>query len=183
MKRETFSQSKRTVGERVTNVVQGEYKISRNSDEVLSTVLGSCVAACIFDPETEIGGLNHFLLPGDAKGGSAELKYGSMAMELLINELLKAGARRNYMKVKLFGGGQISAGLSDIGAKNITFARNYVKREGFPVVDESLGGTQARRIHFRPTTGDVRLTLVASTQAPSEKTVKPRKPAADVTLF
>lgn len=169
--------------ERVIAVVQGEYRISREKDVVLSTVLGSCVAACIYDAEQGIGGLNHFLLPGDKRGGGVELKYGSMAMELLINELLKAGARRTGMKVKLFGGARISAGLSDVGQKNIAFAKDYVRREGFPVVDESLGGTQARRIHFRPTTGDVKLNLVAPTQAPAERVEKPRKPASDITLF
>jgi len=169
--------------DRIVAVVQGEYRISREADVVMSTVLGSCVAACIFDIESGIGGLNHFLLPGDSRGGRAELKYGSMAMELLINELLKAGARRSGMKVKLYGGARISAGLSDIGQKNIDFARTYVRREGFPVVDESLGGTQARRIHFRPTTGEVKLNLVAATQAPAERVVKPKKPAPDVTLF
>ena len=167
--------------DRTINVVQGEYRISKDRNVVMSTVLGSCVAACIFDPECGIGGLNHFLLPGDNKSGSAELKYGSMAMELLINELLKSGARRSTMKVKLYGGARISAGLSDIGSKNVTFARDYVRREGFPVIDESLGGTQARRIYFRPTTGDVRLTMVAPAEAPREKPA--RKPAADITLF
>lgn len=176
--------SRRTAGrDRIIGVVQGEYRISKEADVVMSTVLGSCVAACIYDPETKIGGLNHFLLPGDNRGGGVELKYGSMAMELLINELLKAGARRTGMKVKLFGGGRISAGLSDVGAKNIAFARDYVRREGFPVVDESLGGTQARRIHFRPTTGEVKLNLVAPTQAPVEAPAAPRKPKQDITLF
>lgn len=169
--------------DRIVAVVQGEYRISREASDVMSTVLGSCVAACIFDVDSKIGGLNHFLLPGDSRGGSAELKYGSMAMELLINELLKAGARRSSMKVKLYGGARISAGLSDIGAKNIEFARNYVRREGFPVVDESLGGNQARRIHFRPTTGDVKLNLVAPTQAPKERIERPKKPTPDITLF
>ena len=169
--------------DRIVSVVQGEYRISKDADVVMSTVLGSCVAACIYDPDVGIGGLNHFLLPGDSRGGSAELKYGSMAMELLINELLKAGARRSGMKVKLYGGARISAGLSDIGAKNIEFARNYVRREGFRVVDESLGGTQARRIHFRAVSGDVKLNLVAPTQAPAERIVRPKKPAPDVTLF
>ncbi|MBF9035126.1 chemotaxis protein CheD [Rhodobacterales bacterium HKCCE2091] len=169
--------------DRTVAVVQGEYHISRDPSVVLSTVLGSCVSACIYDADGGIGGLNHFLLPGDERGGSAEMKYGSMAMELLINEMLKAGARRTNLKVKLYGGGRITAGLSDIGAKNIDFARGYCRREGFPVVSESLGGTQARRIHFRPSTGEVRLTLVAQTQAPKERVIAPRKPAADVTLF
>ena len=169
--------------DRIVSVVQGEYRISREADVTMSTVLGSCVAACIFDPDQQIGGLNHFLLPGDSRGSGTELKYGSMAMELLINELLKAGARRSGMKVKLYGGARISAGLSDIGAKNIEFARNYVRREGFPVIDESLGGTQARRIHFKPTTGEVKLNMVAPTQAPAERVVKPQKPKPDITLF
>ncbi|MBF9031124.1 chemotaxis protein CheD [Rhodobacterales bacterium HKCCE3408] len=164
-------------------VVQGEYRISREPDVAFTTILGSCVAACICDPGAGIGGLNHFLLPGDDRSGSVELKYGSMAMELLINALLKEGARRQALEVKLFGGARISAHLSDIGSKNIAFARDYVRREGFPVVSESLGGTQARRLHFTPVTGHVRMMLVARTQAPAETLATARRPKSDVELF
>ncbi|MBL3568050.1 hypothetical protein BV509_18985 [Rhodovulum sulfidophilum] len=170
---------------RVHAVVQGEYHVSRDANIVLSTVLGSCVAACVYDINAAIGGMNHFLLPGDAESGSTELKYGAMAMELLINELLKAGARRSDLKVKLFGGARVSGAFRDIGARNVDFARSYIRREGFEVVSESLGGTQARRLHFRPVTGAARLVLLPPTEAPPERRVpapKP-KPDTDITLF
>ncbi|MBL3595473.1 chemotaxis protein CheD [Rhodovulum sulfidophilum] len=170
---------------RVHSVVQGEYHVSRDPDIVLSTVLGSCVAACIFDPRVGLGGMNHFLLPGDAASGSTELKYGAMAMELLINELFKAGARRSDMKVKLFGGARVSAAFRDIGARNVDFARSYIRREGFEIVSESLGGMQARRLHFRPVTGAARLVLLPPTEAPPEKRISlPKaKTDIDITLF
>lgn len=154
---------------RIEAVVQGEYRVSRDADVILSTVLGSCVSACIFDPVAKLGGMNHFLLPGENASGKIELKYGAMSMELLINELLKAGARRSEMKVKLFGGARVSAAFSDIGQKNVTFARSYLKQEGFEIVSESLGGKQARRLHFRPSTGAARLVLLPPTEAPPER--------------
>ncbi|ARE41759.1 Chemotaxis protein CheD [Rhodovulum sp. P5] len=171
---------------RIVPVVQGEYRVSRDADVILSTVLGSCIAACVFDPVAKLGGMNHFLLPGDDGEGKTELKYGAMSMELLINELLKAGARRTEMKVKLFGGARVSAAFKDIGEKNVIFARSYLKREGFEVVSESLGGQQARRLHFRPATGAARLVLLPPTEAPAERT-PPRPPKAKpdlgITLF
>lgn len=170
---------------RIHAVVQGEYHVSRDANIVLSTVLGSCVAACLYDPRAGIGGMNHFLLPGDTESGSTELKYGAMAMELLINDLLKAGARRSELKVKLFGGARVSSAFRDIGAKNVEFARSYIRREGFEVESESLGGQQARRLHFRPVTGAARLVLLPPTEAPAERRAPPPKPKADtdITLF
>jgi len=171
---------------RVEAVVQGEYRVSRDETVILSTVLGSCVSACIFDTVAKIGGMNHFLLPGDTSAGSTELKYGAMAMELLINDMLKAGARRPNMKVKLFGGARVSSAFSDIGDKNVVFATSYMKREGFEVVAQSLGGKQARRLHFRPTTGAARLVLLPPTEAPPERRqAAPKRESADIgiTLF
>ncbi|MEM9755178.1 MAG: chemotaxis protein CheD [Pseudomonadota bacterium] len=177
------SETVSTPAPQIETVVQGEFKISRSPNTVLSTLLGSCVAACIYDPEIGLGGMNHFLLPGSDHGDSSELKYGSMAMELLINDLLKAGAQRTSLKAKLFGGARIAANLSDIGAKNIAFARDYLARERFQVVSESLGGVQARRVHFRPSTGHVRMMLVPPAQAPQEYSAPKRPPAAKVELF
>ncbi|SIO03095.1 chemotaxis protein CheD [Rhodovulum sp. ES.010] len=170
---------------RVEAVVQGEYRISREPDTVLSTVLGSCVSACLFDPVAGVGGMNHFLLPGDTSARSSELKYGAMAMELLINELLKAGALRSRMQAKLFGGARVSAAFGDIGEKNVIFARSYMAREGFDVVSESLGGLQARRLHFRPATGAARLVMLPPAEAPPER--RPARQPANtdrgITLF
>lgn len=172
-------------GNRIEPVIQGEYRVSRDPEIVLSTVLGSCVSACIFDPAARVGGMNHFLLPGCEGSNASELKYGAMAMELLINELLKSGAARSRLRVKLFGGARVSASFSDIGEKNVIFARAYIQREGFQVVAESLGGHQARRLHFRPATGAARLVMLPPTEAPPERRA-PRpapKPETGITLF
>jgi len=170
---------------RILPVIQGEYRVSRDADAVLSTVLGSCVSACIYDPVARVGGMNHFLLPGDEGANKTELKYGAMAMELLINELLKAGALRGQIRVKLFGGARVPSSFTDIGEKNVIFARSYMRREGFEVVSESLGGRQARRLHFRPATGAARLVMLPPTEAPPERL--PPRPAATrdpgITLF
>ncbi|TCO72317.1 chemotaxis protein CheD [Rhodovulum euryhalinum] len=170
---------------RIEPVIQGEFRVSRDPEIVLSTVLGSCVSACIFDPLARVGGMNHFLLPGDEGSNKSELKYGAMAMELLINELLKSGAVRSRLRVKLFGGARVSAAFTDIGEKNVIFARSYLRREGFEVLSESLGGQQARRLHFRPATGAARLVMLPPTEAPPERRV-PRpvsKQDPEITLF
>jgi chemotaxis protein CheD len=138
-------------GVRRTHVVQGQFYVSSDPNEVLTTILGSCVAACIRDPVARIGGINHFLLPGEA--GEDGLRYGVNAMELLVNELLKGGAKRNRLEAKVFGGAQVVKGLSDIGAKNVEFANRYFRDEGIMVTAGSTGGFQARRIEFWPATG------------------------------
>ncbi|MGC9417851.1 MAG: chemotaxis protein CheD [Rhodovulum sp.] len=170
---------------RIEPVIQGEYRVSRDPEIVLSTVLGSCVSACIFDPVARVGGMNHFLLPGQEGSNTSELKYGAMAMELLINDLLKHGALRSQMRAKLFGGARVSASFSDIGEKNVIFARSYLQREGFQVVAESLGGQQARRLHFRPSTGAARLVMLPPTEAPPERRAPRPATAKDtgITLF
>lgn len=159
-----------------TQVVQGEFHISRDPEELLSTVLGSCVSACIWDPQAGIGGMNHFLLaqsqPGAATG---DIRYGVHAMEVLINALLRNGARRDRLQAKLFGGAKIATNLRDIGASNAAFARQFLRDEGIACVAESLGGTQARRITFQPATGKARQLLIPSTQV--EETLPPPRPA------
>jgi len=133
------------------HVVQGEYAVSHDPDEVLTTLLGSCVAACIVDRQAGVGGMNHFLLPGD--GSSDGLRYGVNSMELLINGLLQLGARRERMEGKLFGGARVLNGFSDIGQQNAEFARRFLEDEGVTCVGESLGGNLGRRVQFWPATG------------------------------
>ena len=139
------------------HVVQGEYVVVDDATVVLGTILGSCVAACLRDPEAGIGGMNHFLLPGDVTraGGGIE-RYGVHLMELLINGLLKRGAQRQRLEGKLFGGARMLDGLSDIGAKNATFAKSYFKDEGIKLVAEDLGGRHGRRIEYYPVSGRAR---------------------------
>jgi chemotaxis protein CheD len=173
--------------DRTSYIVQGEYRVSRDPAEVLSTVLGSCVAVCLWDPGAQVGGMNHFLLPAAPGQGDAKtLRYGAHAMEVLINELLKMGARRIALQAKLFGGANVTDALGPIGKANATFALSYLGDEGIPCIAKSLGGTQARRIMFRPANGHVRQ-LIVEGAVPEQKPVPApvRKPPGkdDVILF
>lgn len=146
-------------------LLPGEYFVTCN-DEAINTVLGSCISACVRDPLSGVGGMNHFMLPEDTSNGksfwldpSAGLatRYGSFAMESLINDLLKLGARRERLEVKLFGGGKILASMTDVGQRNIAFARAWLELERLNVVAEDVGGVHPRRIVYLPTTGTVRV--------------------------
>jgi len=146
-------------------ILPGEYFVTR-SDEAITTVLGSCIAACIRDPAVRIGGMNHFMLPEDNSAGKSSwidgpgglaTRYGSYAMESLINELMKLGARRDRFEVKLFGGGRILSSMTDVGKKNITFAKEFLKLEGFKIAAEDVGEVYPRRVVYFPTTGVVML--------------------------
>lgn len=145
------------------HVVQGEYRVSGDESVVLSTVLGSCVSACIRDPIAKIGGMNHFLLPGSGGDSSESLSLGVNAMELLINDILRGGGRRDRLEARLFGGGRIVRGLSDIGAQNASFAERFLLKEGIACVGSSLGGVNARRVQFWPVAGRARQMLLAAT--------------------
>lgn len=141
--------------EKLKIVIQGEYMISSDPLVVLSTILGSCVAAFMRDPVAGIGGLNHFLLPGGDASDRTAMKYGLNAMELLINGLVREGARRDRLEAKLFGGGRIVPGLTDIGAANGRFGEAFLKREGIAYLGGSLGGDQGRKIRVWPVSGQV----------------------------
>ncbi len=136
----------------------GEYYISSDPDIKIITILGSCVAACIFDSQKKIGGLNHFMLPSAPDPSdltSRSNRYGSFAMEKLINELLKMGCRCENFEVKLFGGSNMIKSSAKIGDINIDFIHHYVSQESLRVISEDLGGMHARRIIFSPTSGKV----------------------------
>jgi chemotaxis protein CheD len=141
-------------------VAQGELQVSDAPDVVLKTLLGSCVATCLFDPVARVGGMNHFLLATGPDGGTHSERYGLFAMEILINGLLKLGARKSRLRAKIFGGATMSGRMGHIGAKNCEFAISFLEIEGMPVVASSLGGGQARAIRFTPTTGRVSQLLV-----------------------
>lgn len=146
----------------VVRILAGEY-YATHCDEMITTVLGSCVSACIRDPIAGIGGMNHFMLPNEtASGGSPEYRnlsadtaYGSYAMEQLINCLLKYGGRRENLEVKIFGGGRILGGMTDIGLQNIEFVRTYLRTEGLTIVAEDVGDDFPRRIAYLPMIGKV----------------------------
>ncbi|WP_419759420.1 chemotaxis protein CheD [Acidisoma sp.] len=148
------------------HVVQGEQHVENDPKAMLTTILGSCIAACMWDPVRRLGGMNHFLLPGEdnqvpeANAGGSSARYGVHAMELLVNALLRRGARRESLQAKLFGGGRMIRGLTDIGEMNATFAERFLKAEGIPVVGGSLRGNQGRRIQFWPVGGRARQVLL-----------------------
>jgi len=172
--------------DQILYVLQGEHQVSGAPDVVLSTILGSCVAVCLWDDVAALGGMNHFLLPFGPKAAAATPeRYGVHAMEILINALLKAGARRNRLQAKLFGGAQLSATLSDIGQSNARFAKEFLATEDIPCLAESLGGTSARRVLFRPRTGNVRQLLVPDTKVEPPVSVAARAPLrpASIELF
>jgi chemotaxis protein CheD len=139
------------------HVIQGEYKVSDDPDVVLSTILGSCVAACMRDPVAGVGGMNHFLLPGSANGAGGEAtRYGVHLMELLINGLLKKGARRERLEAKIIGGAKTIAGFSNVGEKNAEFAQQFLKDEGIRVVGSNTGGDVGRKLEYFPVSGRAR---------------------------
>jgi chemotaxis protein CheD len=140
----------------IITVAPGEHEITAAKDEIVATVLGSCISVCMRDPQVGVGGMNHFLLPknngADANAGE---RYGDTAMEVLINGLLKRGARRNHLEAKVFGGARVLSGATmlAIGDGNIAFVNEFLRVEGIPVVSKDVGGTRSRRIHYQPSTG------------------------------
>ena len=157
----------RSVAEQRVHIVQGEYHVTVDPAVVLSTILGSCVTACLRDPVARVGGMNHFLLPdGDTSGGvSRGLQYGVHAMELLVNGVLQHGGRRERLEARLFGGARLQANLPDIGRRNADFATDFLRREGIAHTGGSLGGFAARRIQFWPCDGRARQAMVADPAA------------------
>ena len=137
----------------ILTVLPGEHLVTDSPQATVSTLLGSCVAACIRDKRTGFGGLNHFLLPGTEDKQSA--RYGAYAMEVLINDILSRGAYRGDLEAKVFGGGEvIDTGASlRIGQRNAEFVREYLSGESIPIMAEDVGGTRGRRVFYIPATG------------------------------
>ena len=142
----------------------GTHYVTGRRDQVILTTLGSCVAACIRDTVAGIGGMNHFMLPesdsGLWGGASAALRYGNHAMEVLINDLLKKGAARNRLEIKLFGGASVINSASDVGGRNIEFVQRFMKNEHMATAVQHLGGKQARSLCYFPDSGRVRMKLL-----------------------
>lgn len=146
-------------------LLPGDYYVTFG-DEMITTVLGSCVSACIRDAVTGIGGMNHFMLPETTRSrldtrdesivGTA-LRYGNYAMEHLINTILQYGGKRKNLEVKLFGGGKVIATLGDVGSRNIEFVLDYVDTEALNLVSHDLGDIYPRKVNFFPKTGRVRM--------------------------
>ena len=180
-------------------ILPGEYYVTRN-DEGVYTTLGSCISACIRDRVSGIGGMNHFMLPetGAAEADawkaaslSAATRYGNYAMEHLINEILRNGGQRQNLEVKIFGGGRIIASMTDVGARNIAFARDYLKTEGLLVTSEDVGEIFPRMVVYFPATGRVRVkrlrslhnNTIASLETRYLESVKTQPVGGDVELF
>ena len=150
----------RTFNMQASKIVPGEYYVTRR-DMVLVTVLGSCVAACIRDKTNGIGGMNHFMLPKSThdKAGwiSASARYGAYAMEVMINQILKQGAKRENLEAKVFGGGAVLKNMNslNIGDDNAKFALDYLQKEKIPVLAKDLLGELPRKVYYFPKTGKV----------------------------
>jgi len=173
---------RRADGLRPVHVVQGEQFVTDDPEVVVTTILGSCVAACMRDPVAGLGGMNHFLLPGGRDNASDQVRYGDHAMELLVNALLGMGARRDRLEAKLFGGARLITGLTDVGELNAAFAEDFVRREGLQNVGGSLRGETGRRIQFWPVSGRARQVLLAKETREvfaQERRAPAPKPAAD----
>jgi len=171
---------------RVT-VLQGQARVSGEAKDELTTVLGSCVATCLFDPEAQVGGMNHFLLPEPPASHDptkVDVHYGVYLMEMLINEMLSRGASKSRMKAHLYGGANLHAGMAPIGSANAHFAADFLERERIHLARTDLGGSHARRVDFRPASGQVRCRNVENRLAPEARpTPRPSRSSGDVELF
>ncbi|MES2423141.1 MAG: chemoreceptor glutamine deamidase CheD [Pseudomonadota bacterium] len=137
-------------------VLPGEFFVT-SEKVVLMTTLGSCVAACLHDRQAGVGGINHFMLPeGDGAEGASG-RFGVFAMELLVNELLKRGARRENLEAKIFGGGQVMKSLAStqIGEKNVAFVETFLARERIPILARDVLDVYPRKICMFPESGKV----------------------------
>lgn len=145
-------------------ILPGEYYVTTHN-EIIATVLGSCVSACVRDTRHGIGAMNHFLLPlHKGEEWSEKLtvdnpatRYGNFAMEHMINDVLKYGGRKDSLEFKVFGGSKVISGLGDIGDSNIHFVLNYLEIEGYHVVAQDVGGINPRKVLFYPHSGKVRV--------------------------
>lgn len=153
--------------ENAIKVLPGEY-YATNERKLIVTVLGSCVSVCLRDPVTGIGGMNHFLLPEDERGSpdilASSARYGVYAMEILINHLMKLGARKEYLQAKIFGGANVLPGMpsSSVGDKNSEFVRLYLSKEHIEVYSSDLLGAQPRKVFFFTDTGKVMIKKLKS---------------------
>lgn len=146
----------------VAKLLPGQYYVTAQ-DEMITTVLGSCISVCVSCPALKIGGMNHFMLPGSDSSKKSwkdtvandAARYGIYAMEQLINDVLKNGARRSTLVVKVFGGGKMMASMADIGQRNIAFAKEFLQKENIKVIASDVGDIYPRKVNFFPANGKV----------------------------
>jgi chemotaxis protein CheD len=155
----------------LAKLLPGEYYVTAE-DEVIFTVLGSCVSACVRDQRRGIGGMNHFMLPSDLSDGariwgdrssSSATRYGKVAMDRLISDILDLGGKREDLEFKVMGGGNVLDMDLDVGGQNVQFVRDYLKGHGFEIAAEDLGETFARKLFYSPKTGKARVKRLTAT--------------------
>ena len=179
-------------------ILPGEYYVT-NYNELVTTVLGSCVSACIRDKVFGIGGMNHFMLPlseGKGWGGSDDFtstatRFGNYAMEHMINDILKHGGHKKHLEAKIFGGGRMMQATTDIGMTNIEFVRSYLKTEGIPILAEDVGDIYPRKVIYFPDSGRARVkklktlhnSTVLTREAEYRKEIVSQPAETDIELF
>ena len=160
----------------------GGVKASREP-AVVRTVLGSCIAVCLRDPEIKTGGMNHFMLPSGSSGEAVSARYGVHAMELLINDCMRAGAERDRLEAKVFGGGHVlrlRETDGNVPQSNIRFALHFLQTEGIPIVSRDLGGYAAREVYFFTDSGRTLLKRLSSTGGNGELAALEREERASL---
>ncbi len=168
---------------RLIQITQGEQAASKDPEVAISTLLGSCVAVCLWEPMAKVGGMNHILLTRHRAMPDQNDQAGIHAMETLINAVMKLGGKRTRLLAKVFGGAQMVPGLSVIGTTNAQFTINYLRCERILVVGQSLGGRDARQVMFSPTTGAARVRTLAIQHAPETNLKKGQGLGGAVELF
>ena len=180
----------------IATILPGEFFVSREP-MIVYTVLGSCISACIRDPLAGVGGMNHFMLPEPKEGGSdswgESTRYGSYAMESLINEVLKRGGMKSRLEIKLFGAGKIYEGNIDIGANNAKWVMRYLKNEGLTTIKTDLGDVYPRKVYYFTDSGRVLMKKIErlknrtifdrETEYAARLKQEKQQPEEDVTLF
>ncbi|WP_444994873.1 chemoreceptor glutamine deamidase CheD [Aliikangiella sp. IMCC44359] len=149
----------KNTGLSTAKILPGEYYVTSH-DEAITTVLGSCISACVRDPIAKIGGMNHFMLPikhslKTHKNDDGAERYGNFAMEKMINDILRNGGNRERLEVKVFGGGRVMSGMTDVGKRNIEFVKEYIQVEGLKLLAEDVGGIYPRKLMYMTRTGKV----------------------------
>ena len=176
-------------------ILPGEYFVS-SEPMVVYTVLGSCISVCLRDPLVNVGGMNHFMLSAPTSGGGHDSwadsgRYGSFAMEMLINEILQRGGKKDRLEAKVFGGGKIYDGAMDIGAVNAAWALDYLEREGVPLLKANVGDACPRKVYFFTDSGKVLLKkldrlvakVIAKEEGQYQQKLQHAPVQSDVTLF
>jgi chemotaxis protein CheD len=181
-------------GVKPVKIGPGEHYVTQHGHELIITVLGSCVSACIRDPLARVGGMNHFMLPesatGNWGGASANMRYGNFAMERLINDILMQGGRRAHLEIKVFGGAVMLANGAAVGHQNADFVEQYLYNENMPIAASHLRGHLARRIEYMPLTGKVKMLEIADNIVPIahaehsfQKSLRHKDEAGSIELF